>query len=133
AALRAIACSGAQAEQRPDQTPAGETPEVPYEPKKPAAQPTVATANGAETPAAGGQREQLGGATVVKTVPAPSSEVKAAPEEAPAPPVQPKQSFNPQAVAFFNRAVESSNKGDVTSAEKDLKDATTFDSKMDYA
>ena len=94
-----------------------ETPEVPYSAPPPK-----------EAAAAEGQ-PAAGGATVVKPVPAPDSTVTASPAEVPPPP---REVTDGAILSAFQRALEASNKGDVLTAERELKDVVGRNGQLDY-
>ena len=116
----------------PEVRPDAPTPDIPERTAAPSQQTRAVAA-----PAV--PREQLGSAQVVKTVPAPSSEVTAAPEERPAAPAQTvaeiaqKTVIDPEAKASFNRGNDAVRAGNLVEAENQFKLALQRDPKLTYA
>lgn len=121
----------------PEVRPDAQTPDIPERSAAPSQQTQAVAA-----PAV--PREQLGSAQVVKTVPAPSSEVTAsevtaAPDERPATPAQTvaeiaqKTVIDPEAKASFNRGNDAVRVGNLVEAENQFKLALQRDPKLTYA
>jgi Tfp pilus assembly protein PilF len=122
--LAGCASSPPKPEPGPTTAPQGDTPEVPYQPKA-----STATAEQAPNPLPSGPTS--GGATVVKTVPAPDATV--APMAAPAPPPPVTSTLDSASKVQFDRAIDDAMKHDVMSAERELKQLVDRHPNLDYA